>query len=138
MTDLTDDFKNLKLKEGQKYFCKTPTGIDVFEFEICRDDLNNVWCYLENQRYCYNNVYHSDEIEVLAPCDYEELQQLKEENKSLIKEYQAKQIDITNLFNENEQLRQLLYSLKCCLTSETIDTQVRIDKALAKINEVLK
>lgn len=79
----------------------------------------------------------ADHIDTMAK-QGAEIERLKAENKSLIKEYQAKQIDITNLFNENEQLRQLLHSLKCCLTSETIEPQVRIDEALAKINEVLK
>lgn len=79
----------------------------------------------------------ADHIDTMAK-QGAEIERLKAENKSLIKEYQAKQIDITNLFNENEQLRQLLHSLKCCLTSETIVPQVRIYEALAKINEVLK
>lgn len=103
-----------------------------------------------------NNLAFDPDINTMPRCDIEDLkkqletanfyrnqnaeyiQRIEKENKSLIKEYQAKQIDIVNLFNENEQLRQLLHSLKCCLTSETIDPQVRIDKALAKINEVLK
>lgn len=96
MTDLTEKWKAGKLPDGN-YFCKTALGCtDVFN---CKDNCFFTFA-VEDQAFYVK--------EVLAPCDYEELQRLKEENKSLIKEYQAKQIDLTNLFNENEQLRQLL------------------------------
>ena len=77
------------------YFVKLKDGKVTLAW--WREDVK-IWAFCE----------HENVVEVLAPCDYEELQRLKEENKSLIKEYQAKQIDLTNLFNENEQLRQLL------------------------------
>ena len=66
--------------------------------------------------------------EVLAPVpSYEEWQKVLN-------------IDFNNeiLRLENAKLKELLYSLKCCLTSENIETQIRIDKSLGKINEALK
>ena len=41
------------------------------------------------------------------------------------------------LVEENQQLKELLYSLKCCLTSENIEPQIRVEKSLAKIEEFL-
>lgn len=32
------------------------------------------------------------------------------------------------------QLKELLHSLKCCLTSENIEPQIRVEKSLAKID----
>lgn len=42
------------------------------------------------------------------------------------------------LKKENQQLKELLYSLKCCLTSENIEPQIRVEKSLAKIKELDK
>ena len=41
------------------------------------------------------------------------------------------------LEEENQQLKELLYSLKCCLTSQNIESQIRVEKSLAKIEEFL-
>lgn len=41
------------------------------------------------------------------------------------------------LREENQQLKELLHSLKCCLTSENIEPQIRVEKSLAKIEEFL-
>ena len=35
------------------------------------------------------------------------------------------------------QLKELLYSLKCCLTSENIEPQIRVEKSLAKIDNAI-
>ena len=42
------------------------------------------------------------------------------------------------VIDENQQLKELLYSLKCCLTSENIEPQIRVEKSLAKIKELDK
>ena len=44
---------------------------------------------------------------------------------------------LQELKQENQQLKELLYSLKCCLTSENIEPQIRVEKSLAKIEEFL-
>lgn len=36
------------------------------------------------------------------------------------------------------QLKELLHSLKCCLTSKNIEPQIRVEKSLAKIKELDK
>ena len=41
------------------------------------------------------------------------------------------------LKKENQQLKELLYSLKCCLTSENIEPQIRVEKSLAKIDNAI-
>ena len=46
--------------------------------------------------------------------------------------------DYKNVVDICEQLKELLHSLKCCLTSQNIEPQIRVEKSLAKINEVLK
>lgn len=41
------------------------------------------------------------------------------------------------VIEENQQLKELLYSLKCCLTSENIEPQIRVEKSLAKIDNAI-
>lgn len=41
------------------------------------------------------------------------------------------------VIDENQQLKKLIHSLKCCLTSENIEPQIRVEKSLAKIKEFL-
>lgn len=107
-----------------------------------------------------NNLAFDPDINTMPRCDIEDLkkqletanfyrnqnaeyiQRIEEENKSLIKEYQAKQIDIANLFNENEQLRQLLKECKEFFEEEnpkdfTVISE-RMDDLLTKIDEVIK
>lgn len=81
--NLTEDFKNLKLKNNQKYFCSTSEGIDVLTFSICQDDY--IYGILSNEKHCFNNIYHSGLIKVLALCSYEELQRLKRQVTKLSK-----------------------------------------------------
>ena len=40
-------------------------------------------------------------------------------------------------YQENAKLKELLHSLKCCLTSENIEPQIRIDKSLGKIDNAI-
>ena len=71
----------------------------------------------------------ADIKEVLAPVpSYEEWQQLHK----FLEEFNA--LDVAK---ENQQLKELLYSLKCCLTSQNIDPQIRVEKSLAKINNAI-
>lgn len=68
---------------------------------------------------------------VLARCSYEEFD-------NITKCYLCAHEKADRLEKENQQLKELLYSLKCCLTSENIEPQIRIDKSLGKMDEVLK
>ena len=74
-------------------------------------------------------------------------------NYDILKEYEAHKTPIPSyeewrdtgkfameaikVAEENQQLKELLYSLKCCLTSENIEPQIRVEKSLAKIEEFL-
>lgn len=63
---LTDKLRNGDLPDGT-YFCKTALGaIDVFE---CVD--GNLFTFADE-----NQVYFVDEV--IAPCDYDELQRLRQ------------------------------------------------------------
>ena len=65
-----------------------------------------------------------------------EIDELNEENQHLRK--WCEEFNALDVAKENQQLKELLHSLKCCLTSENIEPQIRIDKSLGKIDEVLK
>ena len=76
-------------------------------------------------RYVHNGI---DEYEcIVAPVpSYEEWQKVLN-------------IDFNNevLRLENAKLKELLYSLKCCLTSQNIEPQIRVEKSLAKIDNAI-
>ena len=46
-------------------------------------------------------------------------------------------VRVSDLEAENQQLKELLYSLKCCLTSQNIEPQIRVEKSLAKIENAI-
>ena len=71
--ELTDAWKAGKLKSGW-YWVKTPIALGEKPAFLCDDNNFDV------DRTIYPNNY---DLEVLSSCDYEELQQLKEENKAL-------------------------------------------------------
>ena len=126
-TTLTEKWKKGELKSGW-YFVK----VGNYEAEIdLYDDDQNQWFNC-----CDKDIYP---VEILAPVpSYEELEQLKIDNHSLnawIKNFQPKYKEMEK---ENQQLKELLHSLKCCLTSQNIEPQIRVEKSLAKIDEVLK
>lgn len=90
MTDLTDKWKKGELIEGKKYYCESKNIVDIFEAECCCKGQNDEWWKLKNEKYCFNNVYHKNDIKVLAPVpSCEEWHAKLEENtklKELLKE----------------------------------------------------
>lgn len=69
--NLTDDWKAERLKKEKDYFVKT----------LCNGKIYPAHLYDDNSfSFCGNE---STDIEVLDPCDYEELYRLKEENKQM-------------------------------------------------------
>lgn len=121
---LTEQWKKGELKEGWYYI----ECIDMPERWIDIDYYRND-CY-EDEGFCKGFFDHNDWRgieEVLAPVpSYEEWNQLRK----FLEEFNA--LDVAK---ENQQLKELLYSLKCCLTSENIEPQIRVEKSLAKIEE---
>lgn len=87
---LTDDWKAGKLKWHRAYYCQNKKGEIVVATLMGEDTL-----YSKELGGELNFGYW----EVLAPCDYEELQQLKSENEEL------KHFDGKNVCAENEVLR---------------------------------
>lgn len=75
---LTDDWKAERLKKEKDYFVKT----------LCSGKIYPAHLYDDNSfSFCGNRTEYfpvkSTDIEVLAPCDCEELYRLKEENKQM-------------------------------------------------------
>lgn len=76
--DLTEEWKKGKLEEYKKYYCKTKWFEDIFQVRCYNKDTEDEWWVLENEKYKYNNVYHTKDIEVLAPApSFEEFEQLQ-------------------------------------------------------------
>lgn len=96
-SSLTDDWKAGKLKAGW-YFTLTTMG-EVFPNLWFDDEWNDFMGLVE---------------EVLAPCDYDELKRLKEENNTL-------SALVTGNELENEQLRNLLKECKEFLENDGFD-----------------
>ena len=81
---------------------------------------------------------NENSIEVLAPVpSYEEWQRIFHYAGKYEHEYTSCVMEYENLKQENQQLKELLYSLKCCLTSENIEPQIRVEKSLAKIDNAI-
>ena len=79
MTDLTDKWKKGELIEGKKYYCESKYIVDMFKAECHNKGQNDEWWTLKNGKYCFNNVYHKNDIKVLASVpSYEEIIKLKE------------------------------------------------------------
>ena len=77
MTDLTEKWKKGELIEGKKYYCESKNIVDIFEAECCCKGQNDEWWKLKNEKHCFNNVYHKNDIKVLAPVpSYTEYQAL--------------------------------------------------------------
>lgn len=111
---LTEQWDKGKLPEGD-YYIKRRNG----DFLYDNIDTSGVW----------RNSIDEDILEVLAPVpSYEECKQLHK----FLEEFNA--LDVAK---ENQQLKELLYSLKCCLTSENIEPQIRVEKSLAKIDNAI-
>ena len=121
-TSLTEQWKKGELKERQ-YFVKMTMTDAVYTadyFNGCFYDLDG-------------DAYYDEQIkEVLAPVP----SYMEWKNVTTCFDYEHKAY--LSMVEENQQLKELLYSLKCCLTSQNIEPQIRVEKSLAKINEVLK
>jgi len=84
MTDLTEQWGKGKLIDGKKYYCVSKNIADIFKAECHDKGQDDEWWSLKNEKYCFNNVYHKDDIEVLEQVpSYEEITKLKE----LLKEW---------------------------------------------------
>lgn len=75
---LTDEWKAERLRKEKDYFVKTSCNGKIYPAHLY-DDNSFSFC---GNRTEYFPVEGTD-IEVLAPCDYEELYRLKEENKQM-------------------------------------------------------
>lgn len=114
MSDLTEKWKAGELERGKLYWCKVENEGVVLCYLWLQD---NKFTHLTG--YVSRCIFNEDILEVLAPCDYEEMQVLKAENavlKDLIKECKE--------FFEEENPKDY-----------TIMSE-RIDELLTKINEV--
>lgn len=134
---LTDDWNAGKLKSGKSFFIKFKNG----EIEIAKLQHNDTFEYYDLFGTCTVLASGFDKIEVLAPCDYEELYRLKEELKSK-DQTAAKAVEIAQLAsNENLELRQLLSECKEYLSDVEEYKVKNADEAyllLTRINEVMK
>ena len=125
MNDLTEKWKKKELKWHKSYYCKNKKG-EIVVATIIGDDLysTELWGTL-------NFGYW----EVLAECNYEELQELKSKRDKLA-------YDLGVADTKNGELLRLLKECKRLLkeynyTFPTNDFE-KSDKLLTKINEVLK
>lgn len=107
---LTDDWKAGKLKWHKSYYCQNKKGEIVVATLIGEDTL-----YSKELGGKLNFGYW----EVLAPCDYEELQRLKETNRTL------QEINGIKVFMQNEVLK-----------SELIKRDNELSQKVDYINEI--
>lgn len=108
---LTDDWKTNKFKTGE-----------IFFISVNKDKPEPATISMDGDFIDMSGTYispYTNEIEVLAPCDYEELQRLKEENDtlrnrciSLERQGAGIRIDLESERIVNEQLRKLLKECK--------------------------
>lgn len=128
---LTEQWDKGKLPEGD-YYIKRRNGNFLYD----NIDTSGVW----------RNSIDEDILEILAPVpSFEEWRELKEASdglsklmfKSLMNRFVKADEEKERLAEENQHLKELLHSLKCCLTSENIEPQIRVEKSLAKIKEFL-
>lgn len=128
---LTEQWKKGELPDGM-YYMENTDGIigivghsKVFPCYNVKQVLAPVPSYEEYSR-----------LEWYAGCGPDRIVELNKENRQLRKFLE--EFNALDVAKENQQLKELLYSLKCCLTSQNIEPQIRVEKSLAKIDEVLK
>lgn len=116
--ELTEQWKKGELESGKEYWVRLT--------DEWKNSIEQV--YFNGEDF---ELFDIDDIEeVLAPVpSYEEWKQLIK----FLEEFNA--LDVAK---ENQQLKELLHSLKCCLTSQNIEPQIRVEKSLAKIKELDK
>lgn len=117
MTDLTEKWKAGELNRGKEYWCKVEgEGVLLCYLTFSTNKFTRLSGY---QSKCLPD---DDILEILALCDYEELQSLKEENARL-----------------NKKLEIAVAALKEYATIQThdwIDSQRVAKKSLTQIDEV--
>lgn len=139
MSNLTEQWKNNRLEEYKKYYCKTKWFEDIFQARCYNKGAEDEWWVLKNEKYSYNNIYHTKDIEVLAPVpSYEEWQAKDEENKNLYKMLDVLNRHLNSLLKEDKENQHLKALLKEC--KETIETSVwgNCSELTDQIDEVLK
>lgn len=110
--DLTEQWKNGELEEYKKYYCKTKWFEDIFQARYYNKGTEGEWWALENERYMYNNIYHTKDIEVLAPVpSYEKWNAVLESNESLFETIQVLKKRLVEVAEENAKLKELLKDL---------------------------
>lgn len=152
MTNLTEQWKKGKLEEYKKYYCKTKWFEDVFQARCYNKDTEDEWWVLENEKYVYNSIYHTEDIEVLAPVpSYEEYEQLENWNRFTADYHalrEAKEIaeyEKVELLEKVKQLKELLKEIRQQITTQVFGSpKLQLfggtfdNKLLSKIDEVLK
>lgn len=109
---LTEQWKLGELEEHKKYYCKTKWFEDIFQASCYNKDTDDEWWVLKNEKYNYNNIYHTEDIEVLAPVpSYEEYNRLKE-----VERKKGKLVNVNyKIKQENQQLKELLLDCRFIL-----------------------
>lgn len=132
---LTEQWKKGELEEYTKYYCKTKWFEDIFQARCYNKDTEDEWWVLKNERYNYNNVYHTNDIEVLAPVpSFEQWNAMLESNDSLIQTINALKNRLFSVAEENKGLKILLEKAGSQIygTSDTSieDMKKQLDEAL--------
>lgn len=132
---LTEQWKKGELESGW-YYVKGADGLIgmMSDYALYRVNLE----YPDNEITLLAKTPTYEEWKNVTTCfDYEHKAYLSmvEENQQLRK--WCEEFNALEVAKENQQLKELLYSLKCCLTSENIEPQIRVEKSLAKIEEFL-
>lgn len=134
--NLTEQWKNGELESGW-YYVKGADGLIgmMSDYALYRVNLEHP----DNEITLLAKVPSYEgysRLEWYAGCGPDRIVELNKENRQLRK--WCEEFNALEVVKENQLLKELLYSLKCCLTSENIEPQIRIDKSLGKIDEVLK
>ena len=123
MTDLTEKWKKEELEKGKLYFCRTVEG----NIDVCKLDSLNDMCGTQGY---YHMPQDENSFEVLSPCDYEELERLKEENKNLYNMLDVLNRHLDLLLKEDNENPQLISILK-----EYLKILDRIKSAISESEE---
>lgn len=140
---LTDDWKAGELKNGW-YYCRLKNGL-IHHFEFNGKDFTDLTCHI------------APVVEVLASCDYKEVQRLNKILKSVLESNEALAVNINELSRKieayqlsekeaqeiiaeldykNEQLRQLLKESIRLIGYE--HEVYEAENFIKEVNEVLK
>ena len=140
--DLTELWKKGKLEEYKKYYCKTKWFEDIFQARCYNKDTEDEWWVLKNERYNYNNVYHTNDIEVLAEVpDYIEWQKYVEANESMFTIVKMLNKDNYQLEKDIDKLKELLKECREVITNYNFFVKSiapQESNLITKIDEALK